>query len=70
MIFFFNKYGGPKIQFYPWSQKFKKIGTKMATQRDKNRKKKPKIPQDLELLKQVPESSHQTVFFCWREPIY
>ena len=28
-----------------------------------------KIPSNVELLKQVPESSHQTVFF-WLEPIY
>ena len=52
-----------------------KIGAKMATQQDENCKKKnqkltlknvffSKIPQNFELLKQVPESSHQTVFLA------
>ena len=45
------------------------IGSEMATLQEKNPKMDPKkrffskIPQDFELLKQVPESSHQTVFF-------
>ena len=46
-----------------------KIGAKMATLQEKNPKMEPKkrffskIPQDFELLKQVPESSHQTDYF-------
>ena len=50
-----------------------KIGPKMATLQDKNRKKPQKwtlknvffskIPHFFELLKQVPESSHQTGHF-------
>ena len=58
-----------------------KIGAKMATLQEKNQKwtlktfflKNPpgfsKIPQDFELLKQVPESSHQTGHFGWRQYI-
>ena len=43
-----------------------KIGAKMATLQEKNTKKDPKkryfskISQDFELLKQVPQTSHQT----------
>ena len=50
------------------------IGVEMATLQEKKPKKDPKkrffskIPQDFELLKQVPESSFQTVF--WPEQIY
>ena len=50
------------------------IGSEMAKLQEKNPKMDPKkrffstIPQDFELLKQVPESSHQTVF--WSELIY
>ena len=47
-----------------------KIGPKMPTLQEKNPKMDPKkrffyskIPQDFELLKQVPESSHQTGSF-------
>ena len=46
-----------------------KIGPKMATLQEKNPKMDPKkrffskIPQDFQLLKQVPESSHQTGLF-------
>ena len=47
-----------------------KIGAKMATLQEKKTKMDPKkrfffskIPQDFELLKQVPESSHQTGHF-------
>ena len=45
------------------------IGPKMATLQEKKTKMDPKkrffskIPQDFELLKQVPESSHQTDHF-------
>ena len=56
-----------------------KIGAKMATQQDGNHKKNPKInpkkrffskiPQNFELLKQVPESSHQTGHFGPRQYI-
>ena len=54
-----------------------KIGAKMATQQDENRKKTKmdpknvffsKIPHFFELLKPVPESPYQTVF--WPECIY
>ena len=46
------------------------IGPKMATLQEKKPKMDPKkrffskIPQDFELLKQVPESSHQTVILA------
>ena len=49
------------------------IGAKMATQQEESRKKpiidpktrfSSKIPQDFELLKQIPASSHQTVFLA------
>ena len=54
------------------------IGAKMATQPDESRKKPKtgpkkhsfsKIPQDFELLKRVPESSHQTGNFDPRQYI-
>ena len=50
-----------------------KIGAKMATLQEKNQKWTlknvffSKIPQDFELLKQVPESSHQTGHFGPRQ---
>ena len=46
-----------------------KIGVKMATLQEKKTKMDPKkrffskIPQDFELLKQVPESLHETGYF-------
>ena len=52
-----------------------KIGAKMATLQEKKPKIDPinvffsKIPQDFELLKQVPESSHQTSHFGPRQYI-
>ena len=51
------------------------IGPKMATLQEKNPKMDPrkclfsKIPQDFQLLKQVPESSHQTGHFGSRQYI-
>ena len=51
------------------------IGSEMATLQEKNPKMDPKkrffskIPQDCELLKQVPESSHQTGHFGSRQYI-
>ena len=51
------------------------IGPKMATQQEKKTKMDPKkrfcskIPQDFELSKQVPESSHQTGNFGPRQYI-
>ena len=56
------------------------IGAKMATQQDENCNKKnkqkwtlkrcfAKRAQNFQLLKQVPQPPHQTVFF-WLEPIY
>ena len=46
----------------------------MATQQHESRKKwalkkvfSQKKPQDFELLKQVPESSHQTSYFGWNQ---
>ena len=52
-----------------------KIGAKMATLQEKSPKMDPKkrffskISQDFELLKQVPESSHQTGHFGLRQYI-
>ena len=51
-----------------------KIGAKMATLHEKKTKMDPKkrfskIPQDIELLKQVPESSHHTGHFGPRQYI-
>ena len=48
-----------------------KIGAKMATLQEKKPKKRffSKIPQDFELLKQVPESSDQTGHFGPRQYI-
>ena len=52
-----------------------KIDAKMATLQEKNQKIDPKkrffskIPQDFELLKQVPEFSHQTGHFGPRQYI-
>ena len=52
-----------------------KIGAKMATLQEKKTKMDPKkrffskIPQDFELLKQVPESSQQTGHFGPRQYI-
>ena len=51
------------------------IGPKMATLQEKKPKMDPKkrffskIPQDFQLLKQVPESSHQTGHFGSRQYI-
>ena len=51
------------------------IGLKMTTLQEKNPKIDPKkrffskIPQDFELLKQVPKSSHQTGHFGSRQYI-
>ena len=52
-----------------------KIGPKMATLQEKKPKMDPKkrffskIPQDFELLKQVPQSSHQTGHLGWNQYI-
>ena len=51
------------------------IGSEMATLQEKNPKMDPKkrffskIPQDFELLKQVPQYSHQTVHLGWNQYI-
>ena len=51
------------------------IGSEMATLQEKNPKMDPKkrffskIPQDFELLKQVPGSSHQDGYFGWNQYI-